>query len=437
MPRIRYDRPPEISVKPTIITGGEKTLGAAMRAAAVPAFIGAVIGGVIGVLLSLFAIIDLGISGLLSTLVLALGGIAIFGFLGFVWGLLDYAVPEAKTALGWIVVIVVIIGLAWAAITMYRAGTLPEYLKFASPVFETIQEGIKEMAEFRHCLTADPRCPLFPSFDDPNIQNVKEELSVDVSFDEKRIKPDDTVSLLVKLTVRNPELAELRIKPRCYFKSKEEEKGGREMIVERLGSYSYGNEFRFPSTTEFEKLNTQFYCYGEIPEAIDKNIYSEKIIIELERPVAVKTTWPVWIGSRPRRGIVRSSMAYNAPYTVSLASNNDMPFEEGKEYGFQVTIKRRVDDVKLKRVESIVIYVPEEMMAECEHFEGIEELEFREASYKALKEITQFDIEQDKFVFPCKLYIASAPAQSVLAPILLQSYYSVSSDYSTRIFKSP
>lgn len=437
MPIIRYDRPPGISVRPTIITGGEKSLGAAMRSAVVPAFIGAVIGGFIGVLLSIFAIVDLGISGLLSTLVLALGGIAIFGILGFIWGLLDYAMPGAKTIVGWVVVIAVIVALLWATITMYRAGTLPEYLKFASPVFETIQKGVKDIAEFRYCLTADPRCPLFPSFDNPNIQSMKEELSVDVSFDEKRIKPDDTVSLLVKLTIRNPELAELRIKPKCYFKSKEKEKGGRELEVERLGSYSYGNEFKFPSTGEFETLNTQFYCYGEIPEATEKNIYSEKIIIELERPVAVKTTWPVWIGSKPRRGIVRSSMAYNAPYTVSLASNNDMPFEEGKEYGFQITIKRRVDDVKLKRIESIMIYVPEEIMAECEHFEGTEELEFREASRETLKKMTQYNAELEKFVFPCKLYVASAPAESVLAPIMLQSYYSVSSDYSTRIFKSP
>lgn len=401
-------------------------------------FIGLVVGAVIGVLLSLFSIYEMGLSGLLGTLVLGLSCAGIAALVGALLGL-TYWIPEkVKVAISAGFIILVLIAMVWGVILpMQRAGTLPEYLKFASPLFEAVQKGLKEVAEFRHCLYADPRCPFFVPFDDPNIQSRKEELSVDVAFDEKKIKADNTVSLLVKLSVSNPKLAELRIKPKCYFKTKDKNKGGRELTVERLGTYAYGDEFRFPSTGEGEELNTQFYCYGDILEGADKNVFSEKVIIELERPVAVKTTWPVWIGKKPRKGIVRSEMAFNAPYIVSLASNNDMPFEEGKDYGFQVTIKRRADDVKLKRIESIIISFPEEIMAECEHFEGLEEIEIREASYDALKEITQYNAEQDKFVFPCTLYVSAAPVEAVMAPVLLESYYSVYSDHSTRIFKSP
>jgi hypothetical protein len=319
---------------------------------------------------------------------------------------------------------------------MERAGTLPEYLKFASPVFEGVQKGFKELGMYRYCLTADEKCPFFVPWDEPTVQSQQEELSVNVLFDEKKIKADNTVSLRVDLAIKNPTLAELTIKPKCYLKSKDEK--GSELTVERMGSYSYGDEFKINGTKENEEVHTQFYCSGDVPEAEGKNVYSEKVIVELERPVSVKTTWPVWIGSTPRKGLVRSTMSFNAPYTVSLASNNDMPFEEGKDYSFQVSIQKRAEDVQFKRLQSVTISLPDDIMAECEKpFENINyAIELGDASYETLKNITQYDKDLDKFVFPCTLYVSSAPQQAVQAPMQLEARYSVSSDYDTRIFKS-
>jgi hypothetical protein len=152
----------------------------------------------------------------------------------------------------------------------------------------------------------------------------------------------------------------------------------------------------------------------------------------------VKTTWPVWIGTTPRKGLVKSSMSFNAPYTVSLASNNDMPFEEGKDYSFQITIQKKADDVEFKRLQSLSIYVPDELMVQCgDSFANINNfVEIREVSYDIMKNISQYNEELDKFIFPCTLYVSKAGVQAVQAPMQLDAYYSVYSDYDAQVFKS-
>jgi hypothetical protein len=403
-------------------------------------FIGAVAGAVIGVLLSLFAIYNIGLSGLLGTLVMGFSGTVIFGLCGLVMGVMDYWLPEKiKSLANWVFILLIIFALVSAVVIMQRAGTLPEYLKFASPLWDGLQKGLQQVAKFRYCLYADPQCPLFVSPWDPAIQSSEEVLQVSVSFDEKKIKPDDTVNLLVNLAVTNPKLDILTIKPRCYFKSKNESDGGRELTVENMGTYSEGDVFKFPLTRKDEELHASFRCVGEVPEAAGKNVYSEDVIVELERPVAVETNWLVWIGSEPRKGVVRSEMKYNAPYIVGIGSSNDMPFEEGKKYAVQVSLKRRDDTVKFKRLESIVISYPDQIMLDClPLFIGTDhEIEFKDADYNALKTVAQYNAEQENFIFPCSLYVSEAGKEAQLAPIEMQSSYTVYSDYKARIFKTP
>jgi len=423
-----------------IVSKGEGNVSYTLReirdaalGAAVP---GLIIGGVTGVLLSLFAIFNIGrLSGLLATLVLgilgALGMAIIFAaFAALVKGLSNLIGEKTARILTGLIagaVIGAILGIFFSPLGL---KLMPEYLKFASPLIEGVQKGVKELAKFRYCLYADPKCPFFVSWENPNVQSAKEELYVNVGFSEKEIK-DNNLNMLVSLSVKNPEFSELEIKPKCYFKKSKE----RELKVQNLGAYSSGDEFIFP--TSDEEMHTTFRCSGYIPEAIDKNIYNEVVVVELERPVAVKTTWPIWIGSQPRKGIVKSEMKFNAPYIVSLGSRNDLPFNEGREYDFQLTIKRREDDVKLKRIDEILISYPEDILVSCKHFKSLDhELEFRDTSYDNLKNLTQYDKEFDKFIFPCSLYVISAPKEAVMAPIEMDSRYVVYSDYDTRIIKS-
>ena len=406
--------------------------------AAIP---GAIIGAVIGILLSIFAIFDMGVSGLLATLILGLSGALIMALIFGVFTALVKGLANLVGEKGARVITSVIVGAVIGTLIglFFSPGgamvpLMSEYLKFADPLKETIVKGIGELTKFRYCFYADPRCPFFVSWEDPNIQQSKEELYIKIDFSEKKILHDNSINLLVSLSVSNPELAELHVKPRCYFKKEKE----RELRVGKLGTYSFGDEFVFPSTAPGQELHTTFRCVGEIPEAIDKNIYSEYIVIELERPVNVKTTWPLWIGQQPRMGIVKSEMKFNAPYIVSLGSNNDMPFSEGEEYDFQLTIKKKGEDTILKKINIIDVQFPEDILANCEHFEGIDhEFELRDYDYENLKSLTQYDKESDKFVFPCSLYVISAPREAVLAPIELEAHYIVYSDYKTRITKSP
>ncbi len=397
------------------------------------------IGAVIGVLLSLFAIFSIGLKGLLGTIVLAISGFIILGFITWIFVFTYNGLPEQVRRIVLYVVIIplilaIIVGLIWGLTIAFRSGTLPQYLKFASPLFEGGGKAFSELAKFRYCLYADPRCPFFVSWEDPNIQSTQEEFSVSVKFSEKNILSNDNLNMLVSLSVSNPELSELHVKPKCFLKKDKD----RELDISMMGSYSYGDEFIFPTTAPGQKLHTSFRCGGEITEAIDKNLYTEYVVVELERPVAVKTIWPVWIGDEPYMGIVRSEMKFDAPYMISLGSNNDMPFQQGKEYDFQLTIKRKEEKVKLKKIESISILFPENILANCDHLEGQDhELQLNEYDYENLKELTQYDEELDKFIFPCSLFVSIAPTKAVMDPFELEAYYTVYSDHKTMITKSP
>ena len=212
-----------------------------------------------------------------------------------------------------------------------------------------------------------------------------------------------------------------------------------ELQIDRMGSYSYGDEFVFGRTSQGQELHTSLRCTGDIAEAGEKSVYSDIVILTLERPVSVKTTWPVQIGQEPKIGLVKSEMKFNAPYTIAMTSDNDMPFAEGREYDFQVVLKRRQEDARLAGVDYINVKYSDDISASCENgFEGIDhEIELSGYTYDALKNLTQFDSQLDRFSWPCNLYVSAAPRQAVLSPMELEAKYNVYSDYITRIVKSP
>ena len=410
------------------------SIGESFHSALPAGLAGGIIGAIVGVLLSLFAVFNIGLQGLFATLVLAtlgfvIGGIGIF-LITFVWNTLP---PWLKKPVTYIFVIVIIVGIIWVGIFLWKLPFTGEYLKFASPVFDSLGKGWKDLrTSWGACFYLKPPCPFLIDWETPNVQSAEEELSVRVDFSENKIV-QDRVNLLVSITVSNPELAELHVKPKCYLgKDKKEE-----LRVEGMGTYSYGDEFVFGSTSPGQELHTSLRCVGDIYDAIDKPVYSDYVVLELERPVSVKTTWPVQIGQEPRIGLVRSAMQFNAPYSIAMLSNNDMPFNEGKEYDFSIVLKKRAEDAKFKDLEYMKVAFTDDLMITCEGFDGLDhELEIKDYSYGALKNSTQYESAYDKFSWPCILYVASAPTQAVLSPVVVESKYKVYSDYMARVVKS-
>lgn len=411
------------------------SLGEAFNASLPAAVSGGIIGAIVGVLLSLFAVFNLGFSGLFATIVLAVFGFLIgfvaIGLITFFW----YALPEPiRRPVTYIVVLGIMIGIIFLAIFFWKLPLTSEYLKFASPVTDSVSKGWHEFTKFQYCLTADPKCPFFVQWEDPNVQTTQEELYVKVDFSDTKISAQDNLDMLVSVSVSNPELSELRIKPMCYLGKNKT----RELQVNRMGTYSQGDEFVFGTTSQGQELHTSFRCTGDIAEASDKNVYSEYVTVELERPVVVKAVWPVRIGSKLSVGLVKSEMKFNAPYSIAMVSTNDMPFAEGKDYDFQIVLKRRQEDAKLKSVELIDVKFTDDVLASCTGFNGIDhEFELRDYSYDMLKNLTQYSADTDKFSWPCSIYVSSAPNEAVLSPMELEARYTVYSDYFARAVKSP
>lgn len=413
------------------------SIGESFRASLPAGFAGGIVGAIIGVLLSLFAIFNLGLSGLFGTLILLVFGFGI-GFvvvyvLSFIW----YMVPPwLKKPMTYILVLAFVVAIILAVIFFWKLPLTGEYLKFASPVFEGLVKGWRDLrTSWGACLYLKPPCPFLIDWETPDVQSAQEELNVEVKFSETRISRNNELYALVSLSVTNPELSELIVKPRCFLGKNKV----RELAVESMGSYAKGDEFVFGTTVKGQELHTSFRCTGEIYEASEKPLYSEYLVVVFERPVSVKTTWPVQIkrGEGPSLGLVKSTMQFNAPYSIALASNNDMPFLEGKDYDFSVVLKRRQENAKFKELNYIKIEFPEALMIECKDFSGLDhKLELKEHSYELLKNITQYSEAEDKFSWPCKLYVSEAPAQTVLAPVTLESKYIVYSESSTRIIKS-
>ncbi|MEM4153133.1 MAG: hypothetical protein QXK80_03415 [Candidatus Pacearchaeota archaeon] len=417
--------------------GPTYSIGESLRASLPAGLAGAIIGAIIGVLLSLFAIFNLGLSGLIGTIILATFGL-IIGFIvvyiiTFVWYILPSWLKKPVTYL----LIIVFIGLIiWIAIFFWRLPLTGEYLKFASPVFDGLAKGWRDLrTSWGACLYLKPPCPFLVDWETPNVQSAQEELNIDVRFSEAKISKQNEIYVLVSLTVTNPELSELIVKPRCFLGKDKV----RELNVESMGSYAKGDEFVFGTTSRGQELHTSFRCSGEIYEAGDKPLYSDYLVVVLERPVSVKTTWPVQIkrGEGPNLGLVKSTMQFNAPYSIAFASDNDMPFLEGREYSFNIVLKRRQENAKFKELNYISVKFPDDLMIECKGFVGSDhKLELREHDYESLKKIAQYSESEDKFSWPCKLYVSEAPPQAVLAPVSLESKYVVYSESSVRIIKS-
>ncbi|MEM1535834.1 MAG: hypothetical protein QXQ82_01440 [Candidatus Pacearchaeota archaeon] len=415
----------------------EKFKTLSVKEALKPAFaagvMGAILGLVVALLLSIYPIVKFGFAGLFSGffffLVFTVGGFVGFFLIGFLY----YWCPLPPWVKGGIVGCAIGIGIAFLLWTLFVASTGPfgTYASFAlAPVREKVSSFFAELGKFKHCFYADPRCPFFVQWDEPERQSHEELLNIEVEFSDERIL-QNKINLLVSLSVKNKELTELRLKPKCYLGKKKE----RELEVRNLGKYAFGDEFTFPLSSE--EMHTSFRCYGELSETA-RPVEAYHVVVVLERPVSLRATWPIYIGSEPHMGRARTIMPFNAPYSVALVSDSDMPYEEGKEYDFSIVLKRLDEKTELKLLRQIRVSFPEAILAECEHFQvSGYSLELLNVPSDLLKNVTYYSKGEEKYSFPCSLYVASAPKQAVLAPVEIEASYDVVSEYSTQVLKSP
>jgi hypothetical protein len=375
----------------------------------------AIIFAIIGVCLSFFSIIDAPAVGVSGMAALGISG-AVFGFgLGFLYGFF----PKNLKFLAIIIIILAIILVVYWLSTEARVsgGLFGEYLHPISMRMEGMGDFFSGFREYTYCFGNDPRCPFIKMWEDPKVESSQERIEVKVSFSNDRVV-NDNINLVVNLNVRNPEPESIEVFPKCFLGLEKEE----QLQVVNPGSYWQGDRFVFPSSQN--QMTTSYRCFG----STDK--LSETVYVIHERPVEVVTVWPIKIKNQVENddyeGTIRSQMTYNAPYYVSLSSNNQIPFEQGKDYDFNIIIKRKERDVELKHLESMSLVSQSEVYLDCEGFEGTV---LQDLSHDELKQIAQHEKTNDAFRFLCSLYVADAPENAIISPITANTRYIVESEH--------
>ena len=378
----------------------------------------AIIGLILGVVLSFFAMMNIGVAAMSSMLTLGLGG----GGFGLVCGFIYGVFPKNMK----IVPIVMVIGVM-IIVSIFLVNEAQLNTGWFGPSLHPIItrfEGIDDLfTDFRGdalaCLSGDPSCPYLAVWEDTNIINNEEKVIVKLSSSNNKIF-DDEINLLSSLTVTNSEEEDIEIFPKCYLGAEREE-----MDIINPGSYWTGSSFVF-SQSEYE-MSTSFRCHG----ISDK--LSERIYVVLERPVFTTTTLPVSIiNEKPKEyeGKVRSDMTYNAPYTVSVSCDIDMPLIQGNDYDFEIIIKKKERNVKFKKLESLTIMSLSEVFIDCPFGDQLNDVD-----YEQLKLISDYDPTRDEFRFLCSLYVADATENAIQSPIIAEAKYIVESEHKVLVSK--
>lgn len=411
-----------------------------MKGALIP---GAIFGAIAGILLSIFSIIALGLNGLLGTAIIMLSGALVgAGGLAFLVLLKSLAIQffgEKGAGIISGLAVGLIIGLIFILIFMPAGGSaMLEYWKIGlEPVGKVLGSGFRDLAKWRYCINLEPGCPFLIDTDTPNIQNSEEVIEINVNFLNKNIQ-QDKIDLDVELSVKNPEIYKLHLIPSCFIGDNFDK--SREMAIKNMGKYSFGNEFVFGMSPEYQ--STSLTCSSNVPECSSKTICSTNAFLVLERPVILQGVWPIYIGKEYNGpGKVRTSLLNNVPYSITMSSPNDMPFDSKQTggYRFYVTIAQRDEEARLKNIEIIRLSFPENIMADCDYFnaEG-NELVIRNINDTWLKEnYIPYDSTQKEYKFQCFLYVKSAPRIAEQTPIEIESSYTVISRYQTKLIKQP
>ncbi len=387
----------------------------------------AIIGGVAGIILSIFAVVDAGFAGVPAMMVLGLGGAA-FGFcLGFIYGVF----PKKYKVFGAIIIIIVLFLIVyWLFVSAkFGGGPLGFVSGYLSPLSLRVSDASNAIGNFffgfkqyGYCLSNDKRCPFLASLETSEVENKEDLFNIRVVFSNRNVIGSE-LNLFASIYARNPNEEPLTIIPKCYVGSDKSQ----EIDVVRLGAYSEGNLFNFP-TSETE-MSTSLRCSG----TVDGTRITDTAILTLERPAVVKVTWPITVKDEEEtRAPVKSSMDYNAPYSVSLTSPNRVAFGLGKEYDFEIIIKKQTQNVKFKKLDSLVITSTQEIMIDCPTMSNNE---LHDIDFEQLKQIANYDSTVEEFTFLCSLYVSEATSTETVVPVIADVKYTVESDYKTTITK--
>lgn len=408
--------------------------------------IGVIVGAAAGLVLSIFSIIQLGMSGLLATLVLMIVcalmvGVG-FGVINIILTFIRTSLPpQVVGLLAGILCFVAVFAVLFIWFNTPLLGTsFGQYFEAGiEPVAKTLSYGAKELYKWRYCFVADPHCPFYIDWSDANVQSTQEELQVNVNFKEKQIR-NEAIDLLAEISVTNPEKYELEIIPRCFLGETIEH--SRPITVRQMGTYTEGSMFVFPMSSE--TLSTSLRCTSDVPECKAAPVcLDQRVFLVLERPVHLEGVWPIYTGERyavtgPKQ--VRTELKFNAPYSITLYSSNDMPFDSGRQdgYTFSLAIKQRDEQTKLKDVEKIRLTFPQNVLASCEGFEAqSNDLVIGPFDAQWLKLNVDYDPEELSYIFPCTLIVRNAPITASLSPIGIEADYTVTSQFEAKITKQP
>ena len=406
---------------------------------------GAIIGAALGAVFSIFSIIQMGFSGLLSTLILVLvcgaGGAGGLGFANVIrtW-LVNAMGPGGAGALSGILFGGLLFCFVMFVANPATGGAFEQYWGAGwDPVWKVISDAAKELYKWRYCFVADPHCPFFIDWSDAKVQSDQEALQVNVEFKQTQIK-NDYVNALIELSVKNPEKYELHLIPKCFLGETFEK--SRPINLKNMGTYAQGYEFVFPMSAD--TMSTSLRCDAEVTECMGKAVcLDQRIFLVLERPVLLQGVWPIYIGKEypitgPKQ--VFTELKFNVPYSVTLYSSNDLPFDQGKKdgYDFNLAIKQRDEETQIKSIERIRLTFPDNIIASCQEF-GAEgnDLVIENIDEDWLKQNIQYDPEEKSYIFPCNLQVKNAPISAVLAPVGIEATYTVISKFEGKITKQP
>jgi len=205
---------------------------------------------------------------------------------------------------------------------------------------------------------------------------------VKASFPNTIVKNNE-INVVADLAVKNPEFDSFEVNAECY-----------------AGSEKIDAE---PKILYFEKSadeqHSSVTCSGT---SSDKNL-----ILKLERLSTSKSNAIAWIGEGSNKGVMKATMEFNSLYTLSVQSSNDMPFKEGTNYPFRITLARQLSGLELQRINFLKIgTVTDKIIITCDGFSQIGTVSQIENIDNVDNWLT--DKNNGVYQFPCHLSVKGA-----------------------------
>ncbi len=305
-----------------------------------------------------------------------------------------------------IIFAVVLSGISFGWIYMFNQG----YVEYKNPATYMIDKwdvaaaGAKNWWDSFEC-SLDPDCQA-KIWQDPVVESAQPEIDIDIRLQRSNLlETDGEISATVFLDISKPGgIEEVRIKPTCSLSDGTELDA---VLEERDQEGEY-----IVISSETKAYTTSFQCEGYTNT--ENPITKTKLIIKLERPVSVETTWDVYLSkiSDGSKGITRARQTNYAPYTLSLGSGVSQPFTEGN-YIFDVSMKKNIGEKsEIKKINYLRVW---EMSAnldiQCRGFSKSGQIaEIMDIPKEKLDKV-YYNSQDKAYEFNCVLDVLNEPSQ--------------------------